>query len=490
MPYTINKYNGAQVTVVADGTIDSTLDIKLIGKNYAGYGEVQNENFVFMLENFANSNPPPKPVSGQIWFDSSASKLKFYDGSKFRTTGGAEIASVAPTGLTVGDFWWDTGNEQLYSWNGLSFVLVGPQGKAGNSTTEVKSVSVRDVLGNTHSIIKALVDKSTIFVVSADDEFELDIATNEIPGFTKIQQGVTLRSTNDDAQPGQTTDNHRFHGTATNSDRLGGDSASAFVRANSAEFSTLVNFADVGFTVGNPNARLKVFNDGELIPTIYNQLSDTIVFKTTVSSSEKTPLKLVGLNVLPGGNNQSDIGSEDFKFSTVYAATFNGVATKANSLNVAGDYKSASIASSPNTVAIRDASSDIYAAKFQGIATSAYYADLAEKYLADAEYEVGTVLMVGGDKEVTACQVGFRAVGPVSGAPAYEMNSGLEGGTYVALKGRVPVKMTGNVIKGQRIVAGQDGTAQAAMGNTADYFAVALETNSETGVRLVECLVL
>ena len=60
MPYTINKYNGAQVTVVADGTIDSTLDIKLIGKNYAGYGEVQNENFVFMLENFANNNPPPK----------------------------------------------------------------------------------------------------------------------------------------------------------------------------------------------------------------------------------------------------------------------------------------------------------------------------------------------------------------------------------------------------------------------------------------------
>ena len=63
MPYTINKYNGAQITVVADGTIDSTLDVKLIGKNYAGYGEVQNENLVFMLENFANNNPPPRPLS-------------------------------------------------------------------------------------------------------------------------------------------------------------------------------------------------------------------------------------------------------------------------------------------------------------------------------------------------------------------------------------------------------------------------------------------
>ena len=56
MPYTINKYSGPPITVVADGTIDSTLDIKLIGKNYAGYGEVQNENLVFMLENFSSSS--------------------------------------------------------------------------------------------------------------------------------------------------------------------------------------------------------------------------------------------------------------------------------------------------------------------------------------------------------------------------------------------------------------------------------------------------
>ena len=51
MAYTINKYNAAQLTIVQDGTIDQTTDIKLVGKNYAGYGEVQNENFVFLLEN-------------------------------------------------------------------------------------------------------------------------------------------------------------------------------------------------------------------------------------------------------------------------------------------------------------------------------------------------------------------------------------------------------------------------------------------------------
>ena len=101
MSYTITRTNGAQVAVVADGTIDATLDLKLIGKNYAGYGGVQNENFVYLLENFASNNPPPRAISGQIWFDSSSSKLKFYDGVKFRTTGGAEISATAPTGLTV-----------------------------------------------------------------------------------------------------------------------------------------------------------------------------------------------------------------------------------------------------------------------------------------------------------------------------------------------------------------------------------------------------
>jgi hypothetical protein len=70
MPYSIDKYNGTTLTVVEDGTIDSTLDIKLIGKNYAGYGEVQNENFLHLLENFSGTSAPPRPTSGQLWFDS------------------------------------------------------------------------------------------------------------------------------------------------------------------------------------------------------------------------------------------------------------------------------------------------------------------------------------------------------------------------------------------------------------------------------------
>jgi hypothetical protein len=83
MPYSIDRYNGSTITVVEDGTIDTTTDIKLIGKNYAGYGEVQNENFLHLLENFSNASQPPRPISGQVWYDSLTKKLKFYNGSRF-----------------------------------------------------------------------------------------------------------------------------------------------------------------------------------------------------------------------------------------------------------------------------------------------------------------------------------------------------------------------------------------------------------------------
>lgn len=487
MAYTINKYDGSQLTVIADGTIDNTLDIKLIGKNYAGYGEVQNENLVFLLENFASTNQPSKPVRGQVWFDSGTKKLKFYDGTKFRTTGGAEIGSSQPTGLTTGDFWFDTGNDQLYAWNGTEFILVGPQGVVGSGTTQMISRSVLDdqVPQVGHPIIEAVIDDNTAFIISKD-EFTLGEGNN-ITGFTKIKKGITLAYTN--ATTGVTSTDYRFWGTASNADKLGGIDASNFVQAGSAEFNTVVQFSDLGFTVGN-TPQFKVSIESGNTPIVENFLGDTVVFKTRVGGTPKTPMKLVGSNILPGLDGVTDIGSTSFKFSTVYATTFNGTATKADSLNVGGNYRTASIASSANTIPVRDGSANIYANIFEGTATSAQFADLAEKYLADAEYDIGTVVSVGGEKEVTASSYGDRAIGAVSANPAFMMNQGLEGGTYIALKGRVPVKVAGAVRKGQRLVANNNGTAVAAVPHANDVFAIALETNDDTGVKLVEAIIL
>jgi len=143
-----------------------------------------------------------------------------------------------------------------------------------------------------------------------------------------------------------------------------------------------------------------------------------------------------------------------------------------------------------SAIAARDGAGDIYATVFRGLATSANYADLAEKYLADKEYEVGTVVSVGGEAEVTASSYGERAIGVVSDHPAYMMNSELEGGTYIALKGRVPVKVTGTIRKGQRLVAYNNGTAVAAVPHANDVFGIALESSDDTGTKLIEAVIL
>ena len=518
MPYTINKYNGSQIAVVADGTIDNTTDLKLIGKNYAGYGEVQNENFLFLLENFANTNPPPRPISGQIWYDSSSSKLKFFDGNKFRTTGGAEIGSTAPTGLTVGDFWFDTANKQLYAFNGDTtnpFTLIGPQGVAGSGITQMRSRSVKAAgTSNTYPIIEGVVDGETVFIISPSSNpvsFQLDTDINPIDGFDSqgIHQGLTLCYTPGPGQvnEGITSSSHRFWGTASNAKLFDGREASSFINAENAQFNTLVRFSDSGFTVGTV-PKLAVFNTASTTPTILNQLNDTILFQTTTGGITTYPLTLKGSNILPGGaspnyysDNVNEIGSTAARFKAVHAVTFNGTATRADSLSVAGTFRTASVAASPSTIVARTTNDEtingvnitagaIKATYFVGTATSANYADLAEKYLADAEYEIGTVVAVGGEKEVTACQVGNRAIGAVSGSPAYMMNSELEGGTYIALKGRVPVKVSGTVKKGDRMVAGNNGSAVATLSHANDVFAIALESSDDAGVKLVECLIL
>ena len=100
-----------------------------------------------------------------------------------------------------------------------------------------------------------------------------------------------------------------------------------------------------------------------------------------------------------------------------------------------------------------------------GTSTSAQYADLAEKYEADADYDEGTVVMFGGDKEVTICDSeGCTAVaGIISTNPAFSMNDDLEADhvATVALVGRVPCKVTGSIKKGDIIISAGDGKGKA-----------------------------
>lgn len=514
MPYTITHYaGGTPIVTVADGTVDQTLDLKLVGKNYAGYGVIQNENFVYLLENFANTNPPSRPIPGQLWYDTNNNKLKFYDQNlNWRTTGGSTTSASVPAGLTTGDFWYDSTNKQLYVWdsaNPTQPVLVGPQGVSGFGSTQMKSVSLRDTLGNTHGCIEAISSNQVVYVINPDAKFTLDPSTNPITGFSDIQQGITLAYTTTSSQLGQTTSNHRFWGTASNSDRLGGLDITNFILSSNAAFTQLVQFNDSGYTVGSPS-RLKVYNtasltylgDSTIYPTVWNNYNDKIVFQTTVGGSTLTPMVLVGSTVQPGTANANDIGTNLNPWRSIYATNFVGNASTATAVVFSSGSIQPAATATPNTLAARTSvdqtlsngqtitAGSLLATYFSGIATSANYADLAEKYLADTEYTVGTVVTVGGEQEVTASKIGDRALGVVSSNPAFMMNSELKGGTYIALKGRVPVKVSAPIRKGDKLVAANDGTATASHDKNDDYFAIALETNNDISVKLVECVIL
>jgi hypothetical protein len=127
------------------------------------------------------------------------------------------------------------------------------------------------------------------------------------------------------------------------------------------------------------------------------------------------------------------------------------------------------------------------ATTFSGIATSAQYADLAERYIPDAEYPEGTVLTIDcGGAEVTYARSDSIPVGVVSTKPAYLMNSELPGGIAVALVGRVPVRTVGSVMKGQVVYADNMGVASATA--EGERVGIALETNEDAGEKLVECI--
>lgn len=142
-----------------------------------------------------------------------------------------------------------------------------------------------------------------------------------------------------------------------------------------------------------------------------------------------------------------------------------------------------------NTIAQRTADGSLKASTFYGRATSANYADLAEKYTTDAEYPVGTVIIISSEPgaECTQSSAPFHYVhGIISEKPAYLMNCDAEG-QAIALVGRVPVRVVGGVMKGQRLAPSTvPGCASA---STINAFATALETNLGEGEQLVECAI-
>ena len=580
MAYTVNKTDGTILSTVADGTIDTTTDLRFVGKNYAGYGEVQNENFLHILENFANTTAPPKAIEGQVWYDSGNKKLKFYDGTKFKSASGAEISATAPGGLGIGDFWWDTSAKQMYAYDGGSFVLIGPEASPDLGTSGVVAQVVKDSGNANHSILKVLAGGKTVAIAS-QTAFTLNSSVNPIDDFTAIKKGLTLANT--DAN-GISANDYVYWGTSSNALRLGGLQASDYITKGTVNFTSTVFYNDPGLKIGDQRD-LHIFVNSADEPRINSLLGNPIDLVVTDGGVDYKTAQVTLSSLRPGTSATFDLGESTYKWKDIYAQTitanltgnvtgnitgtvtgnviandtqvminastkeigyagaqlkgtlvgnvsgnvtgtasnannlnniapsiaipspltptipvrdvngditanqFVGIADNADKLAVDGTYRVADTDPVASTVAARDSSGNLEAVLFEGTATSARYADLAEKYLTDKNYEDGTVVSVGGAQEVTAAKEGDRALGVISPSPAYMMNAHLAGGQFVALKGRLQVNVIGAVNKGDRLVATDDGCAKASA-SSADVFGIALESSTEVGVKKVEAVVL
>lgn len=190
MGYIINKYNGAQLVELEDGTLDISTSLNLVGRNYTGYGEIQNENFIFLLENFAGETAPLRPLSGQIWYNTQNDTLNSYDGENWTVVGSATVSDTQPAVASAGALWLDEDTSQLSVYTGTEWILVGPEALENFQETRLKALTLQDTESQDHASLIAIVDGQAIAIYSKDNYTLL----NDINGFDEIKKGINLNS--------------------------------------------------------------------------------------------------------------------------------------------------------------------------------------------------------------------------------------------------------------------------------------------------------
>jgi len=358
MPYSITTYSGTSIATVQDATINTTSTaLTLIGRDYAGYGAFLNENFVYLLENFAGDTAPSERLTGQIWYDTSVNTLKVWNlGANIWKPISSSIAqSVEPSGATssTGDLWVDTDTNQLYVYNS-GWQLIGPGTVSSDGTTSGAVVEViQDASDNNHTVLKFYISNQVIGIISYDPAF---VPKNSINGFTTIVPGLNL--VNSAAVPGA-----QFTGDTSNAQTLNGITSSQFLRgdqdtttpyqlnvgnlivggsfginvspaAGEVRATSLLNGYNFNFyaNVGGADTRILNINGATGAVTVDKAVSigSTLGVSGTFTASGTTTLGDVTTlqNTLrPNATGTIDIGQTANRFATVYANNLNGTLT-------------------------------------------------------------------------------------------------------------------------------------------------------------------
>jgi hypothetical protein len=406
MAYTVTKTAGTVITTVADGTVNTTsTSLTLIGKNYAGYGIFLNENYVQLLENFSNTTPPTAPLTGQLWYDNINDILKIYnsDTNIWKPISSSITSATAPSAAVS-----VTGDIWWDTTNAQLKVWSGSAwitiGPSYTSTAGTSGPVTQTILDTLGaSHVVTLFYISNSVIMILSKDSSFTPQT-AIPGFATILPGLNLISAS-------TLTGAQFTGATTGASTLGGFTATQFLRSDISQTTNFAFGAAGGLTVGSD--------------LVFDASSGTVAVV-----KETTLNKNIRFDV-----NQNGVSS------TILTLTASSMTS-----TFAGN---------------------ITAPNFIGTALTAKYADLAERFSADAPMLPGTVVELGGTREITqAVQELSEAVfGVISTRAGFLMNGDAgDNNTHpaIAVNGRVPVRVVGTVRKGDRLVSAGMGLARAA----------------------------
>lgn len=276
MAYKLNKTDGSLLTELVDGQIDTTSsDLTLIGRNYAGFGEFLNENFIKLLENFSGRAAPGNPVRGQLWYDTSEDRLKTYTGVEFKSNG--PIVSNTQPQMVAGDIWINNAEDKLYFFDGSDLVLVGPQYSAAQGVSGFQTDTIRDRSSVDHTLVKLWVGNALVALIS-DEEYVPTASEQTRLNITgSIRRGINIID----------QDNFRLYGVADAANSLITDAidpvtglqvrktASQFLASdgNSETIGTIAIRNQSGITIGR-SGETRLFVSGD-----FTNIQNTIVNK-------------------------------------------------------------------------------------------------------------------------------------------------------------------------------------------------------------------
>ena len=474
MTYTVTTTAGAVIADVQDGTVNTTAtSIALIGKNYAGYGIFLNENYIQHLENFSNSTPPNAPLTGQLWYDNVNDVLKVYNSTNniWKPISSSISQSTAPSNAisVTGDIWWDTTNAQLKVFSGSAWITIGPSYTSTAGTSGAVVETILDTSSGNHVVVKFYISNSAIAILSRDATFTPQTA---IPGFSTLIPGLNLISQ-------ATLTGAQFTGATTGASTLGGYTASQFLLKDTPQTTTGALTLGGGATIGS-----------DLVLDA-SSASVAVVQETTNNK-----------------NLRFDVNSNGVQTAILTLAASSKLSTFSGALTATGNLTASSYSIFNNTLvpsssgAINIGSSalkfaNVYANYLVGTSVTAQYADLAERFESDVSYPAGTVVALGGAKEITAAAEDLTedVFGVISTRAAFLMNGDAGSNTThpaVAVQGRVPVRVTGQVKKGDRLVSAGAGLARSANRSEITAFNVigrSLQDKTSAGEGTVEAIV-